>query len=98
MYVDDILLATNSLSLLQETKQFLFKNFEIRDMNDASFVLGVEIHRNRSGRILGLYQYIYINKVLESFHMQNCSTTSSPITKGDKVSQSQCPQNDIDRQ
>ena len=30
MYVDDILLATNNLGLLHETKKFLYINFEIK--------------------------------------------------------------------
>lgn len=29
--------------------------------------------------------------------MQNCSATPCPIVKGDKLSQNQCPQNDIER-
>ena len=32
LYVDDILLATNDLGLLYETKNFLSKNFEMKDM------------------------------------------------------------------
>ena len=32
LYVDDILLATNDLGLLYETKNFLSQNFEIKDM------------------------------------------------------------------
>lgn len=32
LYVDDILLATNDLSLLGNTKDFLSKNFEIKDL------------------------------------------------------------------
>ena len=48
LYVDDILLATNSLSLLHETKEYLSKNFEMKDMSDTSFVLGIKIHRDRT--------------------------------------------------
>ena len=98
LYVDNILLATNSLNLLQETKEFLSKNFKMKDINNASSILDINIHRDRSKRILGSTQWTYINKVLKRFHMQNRSTTPSPIIKGDKLSQSQCPQNDIKRQ
>ena len=38
MYVDDILLATNDLGLLSETKMFLSNNFEMKDMGEASSV------------------------------------------------------------
>ncbi|KAK0607860.1 hypothetical protein LWI29_021656 [Acer saccharum] len=41
LYVDDILLATNDIGMLHETKIFLSKNFETKDLDDASFVLGI---------------------------------------------------------
>ena len=41
LYVDDILLATNDKGLLHETKRFLSKKFEMKDLGDASFVLGI---------------------------------------------------------
>jgi hypothetical protein len=44
LYVDDILLASNDVSLLLETKKFLSSNFDMKDLGEASFVLGIEIH------------------------------------------------------
>ena len=41
LYVDDILLATNDLNLLRDTHKFLSKNFEMKDLGDASYVLGI---------------------------------------------------------
>ena len=55
LYVDDILLATNDVGMLHETKKFLSKKFEMKDLGDASFVLGIQIHRDRSRGILGFY-------------------------------------------
>ncbi|KAK4841202.1 hypothetical protein QYF36_000610 [Acer negundo] len=37
LYVDDILLVTNDIGMLHETKRFLSKNFEMKDLSDASF-------------------------------------------------------------
>ena len=54
--VDDILLATNDIGMLHETKRFLSKKFEMKDLSDASFVLGIQKHRDRSRGILGLSQ------------------------------------------
>ena len=54
LYVDDILLATNDLGLLSDTKRFLSKHFEMKDMGEASYVIGIEIFRDRSHDILGL--------------------------------------------
>ncbi|KAL2526322.1 cysteine-rich RLK (RECEPTOR-like protein kinase) 8 [Abeliophyllum distichum] len=52
LYVDDILLATNDIGMLHETKSFLSRNFEMKDLGDASFVLGIQIHRDRSRELL----------------------------------------------
>ncbi|KAL9263203.1 Retrovirus-related Pol polyprotein from transposon TNT 1-94-like protein [Drosera capensis] len=54
LYVDDILLASNDIGLLHETKRFLSKKFEMKDLGDASFVLGIQIHRDRLKGVLGL--------------------------------------------
>ena len=41
--VDDILLASSDIGLLHKTKKFLSKNFEMKDLGNASFVLGKQI-------------------------------------------------------
>jgi len=48
LYVDDILLPANDLGILRETKDFLSNNFEMKDMGKASYVIGIEIFRDRS--------------------------------------------------
>jgi len=42
LYVDDILLATNDLGLLHDTKKFLSSNFEMKDMSETGYVIGIE--------------------------------------------------------
>ena len=42
LYADDILLAANDLSMLRKMKDFLSKNFEIKDMEKASYVIGLK--------------------------------------------------------
>ncbi|KAK4400091.1 Retrovirus-related Pol polyprotein from transposon TNT 1-94 [Sesamum angolense] len=96
LYVDDILLASSDMGLLHETKVFLAKNFEMKDMGEASYVNGIEIHRDRSKRILGLSQKAYIEKVLAKFRMSACSSTTAPIVKGDKFGIHQSPQNSLE--
>ena len=54
LYVDDILLATNDLGLLYEIKKYLSKNFEMKDMGEATYMIGIEIFRDRSQGLLGL--------------------------------------------
>ena len=95
LYVDDILLATNDKGLMHEVKQFLSENFEMKDMSDASYLIGIKIHRDRFRGVLGLSQETYINKVLERFQMKDCSPSIAPIVKGDRFNLNQCPKNDF---
>ena len=54
LYVDDILLTGNNTGFLVAIKEWLSSNFEMKDMGEANFILGVKIVRNRSKRLLAL--------------------------------------------
>ncbi|RDX65318.1 hypothetical protein CR513_56033, partial [Mucuna pruriens] len=84
--------------LQEEVKQLLSKNFNMKDIREASYAIDIKIHRERSQGILGLSQDTYINKVLKRFNMKDCSSSISSIMKGDKLNLSQCPKNDFDRE
>ena len=47
LYVNDILLVANDIDLLIETKQLLFSHFDIKDLGEVSYVLGLQILRDR---------------------------------------------------
>ena len=48
--------------------------------------------------MLGLSHKGYIDRVLERFNMQSCSSGIAPILKGDKLSKMQCPRNNMERE
>ena len=56
LYVDDILLTANDTNMLVETKHILFSHFDRKDLREASYVLGIQILRNRPSGILRLSQ------------------------------------------
>ncbi|RVW34940.1 Retrovirus-related Pol polyprotein from transposon TNT 1-94 [Vitis vinifera] len=96
LYVDDILLASNDSDLLFETKHMLSTHFDMKDLGEASYVLGIKILRDRANGVLKLSQRAYIEKILKRFNMHNCKSSKAPIVKGDKFLKAQCPQNDDD--
>jgi len=69
----------------------------MKDTGEATYVIGIEIFRDRSLVLLRLSQKQYIERVLERFGMENCSANVAPIQKGDKFSLMQCPQNECKR-
>jgi hypothetical protein len=91
--MDDILLASSDVHLLLETKSFLSSYFDMKDLGEASYVLGIEIHRDREKGVLGLSQKSYIEKVLKKFNMHKCNPTPAPIVKGVKFGKFQSPRN-----
>jgi hypothetical protein len=97
--VDDILLASSNINLLLETKRFLSSNFDVKNLGEVSFVLGIEIHRDRKNGVLELSQKAYLEKVLKKFSMHACNPTPAPIVKYDKYEsfQSRMNQYEIDQ-
>jgi hypothetical protein len=69
--VDNILLASSDVSLLLETKSFLPSNFDMKDLCEALFILGIEIHRDRRKGVLGLSQKAYLENVLKKCNHVN---------------------------
>ena len=62
LYVDNILLVGNNEEMIDNAKRWLSSNFEMKDMGEANYVLGVKIVRDRAKRLLGLSQKTYIKR------------------------------------
>ncbi|RDX96348.1 hypothetical protein CR513_20999, partial [Mucuna pruriens] len=69
----------------------------MKDLCEASSVLGIEILRNPSQCILRLSQKNYISKVLDRFDMKDNKLGDTLIAKRDNFSLKQCPNNDLER-
>ena len=69
LYVDDILLIRNNILLMDDVKASLRKSFSMKDLGEASYILGIKIYRDRSKHLFGLSQSLYIDKVLNRFNM-----------------------------
>ena len=91
LYVDDILLIGNDIPTLQSVKSWLGKCFSMKDLGEATYILGIKIYRDRSQRLLGLSQSGYIDKVLKRFSMQDSKRVFLPMYHGIKLNKSQCP-------
>ena len=63
LYVDDILLIGNDKEFLDSIKGYLNKNFSMKDLGEAAYILGIKIYRDRSRHLLGLSQSSYLDKV-----------------------------------
>jgi Reverse transcriptase (RNA-dependent DNA polymerase) len=78
LYVDDILLASNDKNIMCETKNFFFNHFDMNNLDEVLYVLGLKIHRDRNKSILGLSQQAYIDKILKRYGMENYKREKYP--------------------
>ena len=69
----------------------------MKDLGNASFVLGIQIYRDRSRGILGLSQNSYVDKLLSRFGISNCAPGDTLVGKGDNFSLHQCPRNELEK-
>ena len=49
LYVDDLLVTGNDIALVKEFKKQMEKEFEMTDMGEMSYFLGMEIHQSQQG-------------------------------------------------
>jgi hypothetical protein len=95
LYVDDITtyFASSDVNLLLETKKFLSSNFDMKDLGEALFIQGIEIHQDRKNGVLGLSQKDNLENILKKFNMHQCKPSPVPIVKGDRFGNFQSPRN-----
>ncbi|GJX25553.1 retrotransposon protein, putative, ty1-copia subclass [Tanacetum coccineum] len=89
LYVDDILIMGNNIPMLQDVKSYLGMCFAMKDLGEAAYILGIKIYRDRSWRLIGLFQSAYIEKILKRFHMENSKRGSIPMQEKLRLSKSQ---------
>ena len=97
LYVDGILLIGNDIEFLDSIKGYLNKNFSMKYLGEAAYILGIKIYRDRSRRLIGLSQSTYLDKILKKFKMDQSKKGFLPVLQGVKLSQTQCPTTVEDR-
>ncbi|KAK6149390.1 hypothetical protein DH2020_016915 [Rehmannia glutinosa] len=79
LYVDDILLIGNNVEVLSDVKGWLNNQFEMKDLGEANYILGIKLLRDRKNKLLALSQASYIDKILAKFNMENSKKGSLPF-------------------
>ena len=98
LYVDDILLLGNDIGMLSSVKLWLSNTFSMKDLGEATYILGIHIYRDRAKRTIGLSQSLYINKILKKFNMLESKKGLLPARHGIHLSKKMPPQTFEDRE
>jgi histone deacetylase 1/2 len=80
VYVDDILLASRSLSLITKVKRFVLDTFDGRDLGDAVSYLGITITRDDDGIKIGNRRMVA--DLAAQYGMADCNPRSLPMSTG----------------
>ncbi|KAJ6791386.1 Uncharacterized protein M6B38_244565 [Iris pallida] len=65
LYVDDILILGSSLELINNTKNYLSNQFDMKDLGEANLILGMQVSKKKEGYTLSLAHSI--EKMLRKF-------------------------------
>ena len=85
LYVDDLMIISNSPSLLRRKKRQLMSAFKMKDLGDIHWFLGLEITRDRPRRLIFVSQSRYISDVVNRFGFANSRRVSTPMSFGLKL-------------
>ncbi|XP_024190212.1 uncharacterized mitochondrial protein AtMg00810-like [Rosa chinensis] len=83
LYVDDIIITGNSEALIAEVKTQLQTEFEMKDLGDLHYFLGLEIKYVTNGLFVSRYKYA--KDLLPKAGLNDCHTHLTPCQSGVKL-------------
>jgi len=83
IYVDDIIIASNNARHVSSMYKELCDYFELTDLGDISYYLGIKITKDEEG-IYSINQTSYIKKVLRTYGMEDAKESKVPLDIGYK--------------
>jgi hypothetical protein len=91
LYVDDMLVASQSMVEINRLKAQLTRMFQMKDLGATKQILGIEVHRDRNNGKLWLSQQNSMEKILDEVQYEHCETGKYPLAFHCKLSSSLCP-------
>jgi hypothetical protein len=75
--VNDILIFWNNFDVIKEVKDFLYNNFEMKDLVEADVILNIKLHSEGNGGVT-VVQSHYVENVLNYFGYSECTPLPTP--------------------
>ncbi|KAK8938972.1 hypothetical protein KSP39_PZI010912 [Platanthera zijinensis] len=83
VYVDDIIITGDDKEEIEALKEKLAKEFEVKDLGNLKYFLGIEVARSKHGIFLS--QRKYVLDLLEATGMRGCRPADTPIEANHKL-------------
>jgi hypothetical protein len=71
LYVDDLIILSSDVTKLKWLKSQLEKDFEMSDLGELNYCLGVQFQMDRKTHSITMSQTSYIDEVLRRFNMED---------------------------
>ena len=83
VYVDDILIATETEEMMIKMKRSLSQKFEVKDLGELTSFLGVQVKQSSDGIWIG--QPGYTSRILDKYQMKDAKPVSTPVDISSKM-------------
>lgn len=77
LYVDDVVIVTQEINTMNVFERFLMYKFQMVDLKEINFFLGIRIQRTENKIFLD--QSTYLKTVLQKYNMSECNPISKPL-------------------
>lgn len=83
VYVDDIVMTGDDIVELESLKNFLSNQFEVKDLGQLKYFLGMEVARSSKGIVIS--QRKYVLDLLKETGLLGCKPVATPIDPNQKL-------------
>ncbi|CDO75139.1 hypothetical protein BN946_scf184772.g6 [Trametes cinnabarina] len=94
VYVDDMLIFAKDRAAVDHIKLELGVPYEMSDLGEARWILGMEIIHDRARKTITLSQHQYVENILKTHGMANCRPVSTPMAPNQKLLKLNVPEVD----
>lgn len=84
LYVDDLLITRNNEELVRQFKEDVKQIFEMTNLGEMTYFLGMEINQKNEGMFI--CQTKYAKEILKKFKMDEYKSVDTPMCQKEKLS------------
>src|SRR5665213_2460535 len=97
LYVDDLLILSDTMETMSKVKLALSNEFEMTDCGELHHFLGIRVTRDRANQRLSLDQSQLANQILKRFGILECKPVTTPLESSIQLKSAEISQSPVDQ-
>jgi hypothetical protein len=85
IYVDDLIVMATNKTLINQVRNQLKTEFDIKELGELKYCLGIEVIRDRKSKTIKINQEAMIKRVSERFGVQECKNVYIPADANSRL-------------